>query len=206
MNIVSSKTAWITTLLIASAIGFIVARSLPYKPSLPPITSYEKMGHLVALKVNVADVIEFTADSTLDIPWSLWQVKYGATKVLLIVKGDCSIATDLRAASYESIDKVNRTVTIVLPTPAVLQPRVIHAPSDQGGTRIYAISVQGLEAIIPGDTNRAKAIDSAMSLAQKKVEEAGRSPEAVRLAKENTEQLLKGMLAALGWNANFKWK
>jgi len=206
MNIFSNRTAWFAALLTAAAIGFFAALFLPHKPSLPPISSYEKMGHLVALKVNVADVVEFTADSTLDIPWSLWQVKYGATKVLLILRGDCSIATDLRAATYESIDPADRKVTIVLPAPAVLQPRVIHAPSGQGGTRIYAVTDQGLDAIIPGDANRTKAIDAAMSLAQKKVEEAGRSAEAVDTAKENTELILKGMLAALGWNANIKWR
>jgi len=206
MKIFPIRTAWVVTLLIATAIGFFTAWSLPHRPSLPPITSYEKMGHLVALKVNVADVVEFTADSTLDIPGSLWQVKYGATRVLLIVKGDCSIATDLRAAAYEAIDRSKRTVTIVLPTPAVLQPRVIHAAPGQDGSRIYAVTDQGLEAIIPGDANRSRAIDSAMGLAQKKVEEAGRSPEAVRLARENTEVVLKGMLTALGWNANIRWR
>jgi hypothetical protein len=45
-----------------------------------------------------------------------------------------------------------------------------------------------------------------MSLAQKRVEEAGRSAEAVDAAKENTELILKGMLTALGWNANIKWR
>ena len=206
MKIFPNRTAWIAAVLVATAIGFSTAWLLPHQPSLPPITSYEKMGHLVALKVNVADVVEFTADSTLDIPGSPWQVKYGATRVLLIVKGDCSVATDLRAAAYESVDRSRRTVTIVLPTPAALQPRVIHAAPGQDGSRIYAVTDQGLEAIIPGDANRSRAIDSAMGLAQKKVEEAGRSPEAVHLAKENTELILKGMLTALGWNANLKWK
>lgn len=206
MKIFPNRTAWIAAVLVATAIGFCTAWLLPHKPSLPPITSYEKMGHLVALKVNVADVVEFKADSTLDIPGSPWQVKYGATRVLLIVKGDCSVATDLRAAAYESIDRSNRTVTIALPTPAALQPRVIHAAPGQDGTRIYAVTDLGLEAILPGDAHRSRAIDSAMGLAQKKVEEAGRSPEAVRLAKENTEVILKGMLTALGWTANIRWK
>jgi hypothetical protein len=206
MKTLTNKIVWIAVLLIAIAIGIVTFQRIR-PPQLPPVlVSIEKMGHLVALKVNVADVIEFTEDSTFDIPWSLWQVKYGATKVLLIVRGDCSVATDLRAATYESIDQANRSVTIVLKSPAVLQPRVIHASPDKGGTKIYATSNRGLEAIIPGDANRNKAIDSAMSLAQKEVEKAGKSPDVVRVAKDNTEIILKGMLAAIGWKANFKWK
>jgi hypothetical protein len=51
-----------------------------------------------------------------------------------------------------------------------------------------------------------KAIDAAMTIAQRKVEEAGRSPDVLRAAKANAEQLLKGSFAALGWTVTIRWE
>jgi hypothetical protein len=101
------------------------------------------MGHLVSVKVNVADIVEFTENRTFDIPWSSWEVRYAGTRVLLVVKGDCLVGTDLRAGRYEAIDRNGRTVTLVLPLPALLQARVNHAPAGEGGSRRTACRTRG---------------------------------------------------------------
>lgn len=200
---------WILTVVAALAAG--IGGTLlfgPKAPGLPPpsLIALEKMGHLVSVKVNFADVIEFTENRAFDIPWTSWEVRYAGTKVLLVARGDCLVATDLRAARYEAIDAVNRTVTVVLPTPGVIQARVNHAPPEQGGSHVFALSNHGIEAIIPGSANRTKAIDAAMRVAQTRVEAAGKTAEVVATAKQNAELVLKSAFAALGWVASFKWQ
>jgi len=91
-------------LLVALIAGIIiyafVQRPVPPPPAPPPLVSLEKMGHLVSLKMNYSDVIEFTQPNAVDIPWTNREVPLGSTRVLLIARGDCSIATDLRQARY----------------------------------------------------------------------------------------------------------
>jgi len=200
--------AWIASIGAALALG--AALTLLFRPSAdtlpPPLLSLDRMGHLASVRVNVADIVEFTEHRTFDIPWSSWQLNYAGTKVLLIVKGDCLVGTDLRAGRYESIDRAGRTASLVLPAPGILQARLNHAPPEQGGSRIYSVSNQGIEALLPGNATRVKAIEAAMQLAQRKVEEAGRSPEVIRAAKENVEALLRTSFNALGWTVAITWE
>jgi hypothetical protein len=198
---------WVAAIGLALALGAAGGALLRPRsgPQPPPLLSLERMGHLVSVKVNVADIIEFTESRTFDIPWSSWDLHYAGTRVLLIAKGDCLVGADLRAGRYESIDEAARTVTLVLPSPALLQARVNHAPPEQGGSRLYSVSNVGIEALIPGTANRIKAIDAAMGIAQKKVEQAGASPEVQQAARENAEALLKSSFAALGWTATVRW-
>jgi len=208
LNPSDHRVVWIVSIVAALAFGVggtLLIRSKG-EPLPPPLLSLERIGHLVSVKAYVADIVEFTEPRSLGVPWSSWKFSYGGTKVLLILKGDCLVGTDLRAGKYEAIDQVTHKVTLVLPTPEVLQARVNHAPPAQGGSRLYAISNQGVEAIIPGDANRNKAIDAAMQVAQKRVEDAGSRVEVIDAAKANAELLLKESLAALGWNATIRWK
>jgi multimeric flavodoxin WrbA len=83
---------------------------------------------------------------------------------------------------------------------------VVARRAEQGGSRLYSVSNQGIEALIPGNANRLKAIDAAMQLAQQKVEEAGRSPDVLRAATENTEALLRSTFRAVGWTLVVRWE
>jgi hypothetical protein len=197
---------WLLSIAVAGVIGagailWIKKETLP-----PPLISFERMGHLVSLKVSYADVVEFTESRSLKIPWFQWEVPYGGTKVLLIARGDCSFATDLRLARYQAIDSPNRKVSIVLPHPVAFQPRLNHASPSEGGTRIYAISDQGVEAIIPGTENRTKAIQSAMALGQQRIEESCSNQDAIMAAKFNAETILAASFNAIGWNASIAWR
>ena len=199
---------WLLSLLVALALGFALHSWLsPQKQAAPPaLISLERMGQLVSVKVNVADVIEFTENRTFDIPWSSWQVSYAGTRVLLIVKGDCLVATDLSAARYDAVDAEHRTVTIELPAPRVLQARLNHDDPSIGGSRLYSFSNEGLEALLPGNENRMHAINAAMQLGQARVEAAGRSASVVQAAKTNAELVVKGTYSALGWTATIHWR
>lgn len=204
MNVLSKRTAWLATVLLAIAVGFSAARILPHEgKSLPPIASYEKMGHLVSQKINVSDVIEYSKPSVIGLPWTGYKLTYAGTKVFMIVRGDCLVSTDLRAATYESTDATKRMTTIVLPTPTVMQSGLIHG---QNGTRILATSTLGIEKIILGAATRNDSVNEAMKFAQDRVAEACNNTDSISAAKDNTEKVFNHILSPLNWNANFKWK
>ena len=207
MYLRNRRAIWLASIVAALVIGVAGTWYLrPEQPrAAPPLMALEKMGHLVSVRVQFADVIEFTKTRSFDIPWSLWKIDYAGTRVLLIVKGDCLVGTDLRLGRYEAIDAGTRRVTLVLPTPTVIQARVNHA-SVPDGTRLYAVSDQGLEALLPGHGNRMEAIDAAMSLAQTRVEAAGRAAEVIQSARENAELLLRSTFASIGWTVNVAWQ
>ena len=202
----SHKLTWLVSIASAGVIGAGVALWMKKEALPPPLISFERMGHLVSLKVSYSDVIEFTESRSLEIPWLQWELPYAGTKVLLIARGDCSFATDLRLAGYQAIDSSNRKVSIVLPTPVAFQSRLNHASSSEGGTRIYAISNQGVEAIIPGNENRTKAIESALALGQQRVQETCSKQDAIVVAKSNAETILTASFNAIGWNAAIAWR
>jgi hypothetical protein len=201
------RATWLLSIVAAGALGVAATVWFSRKETLPPaLTSFEKMGHLVSLKINFADVVEFTEHRSLGIPWSRWELRYAGTKVLLVAKGDCSVVTDLRFASYQAVDSAKHKVAIELPAPVPFQPRLNHAPAEQGGTTIYAISSQGIEAVIPGDANRVKAVESAMAIAQRKIEQACANQEALTAAKSHAERVLLASFNAIGWNASVVWR
>ncbi len=206
-NVNKGQLTWILVIVAAVALGAATTfLARPTSKSPPPIHAIDEMGHLVSIRVNVADVVEFTEERSLGIPWTSWHLMYGGTKVLLIVKGDCLVGTDLRAAKYEAVDTVGRNVTVILPAPTVLQARVNHDSPENGGSRLYALSNQGIEAIIPGDSNRTRAIDGAMRVAQERVERAGRDAEVTRSAKQAAEAVVKAVFSATDWTAHIKWQ
>jgi hypothetical protein len=118
MEKISNKYRWlVAALLIAITVGvlsFLVMNQR--KAGLSTIqSSIQNMGHLVALKVNVKDVEQIVIHGPL-----------GPKTVILVFTGNCTIASDLREIIYKSVDKNNRTVTLVLPAPTILQAQVNH--------------------------------------------------------------------------------
>ena len=197
-------------LLVALVAGIIiyavVQRPAPPPPAAPPLVSLEKMGHLVSLKMNYSDVIEFTQPNAVDIPWTKREVPLGSTRVLLIARGDCSIATDLRQARYENVDETARTLTVVLPQPAPLQPRINHAPRDKGGSYFYAVTEHGLQTIIPDAKTRTAAVDKALATAQQSVQAACSQPAILASARDNAASVLQATLLATGWTPEVQWE
>lgn len=175
-------------------------------PAQTPLISLEKMGHLVSVKVNYADVIEFTEQRTQEIPWTQWELNLGGTKVLLIARGDCTIATNLRAASYQNIDAEKRTFTLLMPEPKPMQIRVNHEPREKGGSYFYAITSEGLEPLIPDSSNRSLAINNSLAFAQKQIERSCNRPQIIAIAKKNAEDVLSATFQATGWKPKYQWK
>lgn len=196
----------LVALLAAVIIFAFVGRPAPQPPEPPPLVSLEKMGHLVSLKMNYADVIEFTQPNAVDIPWSQWEVRLGSTRVLLVARGDCTLATDLRQARYENVDNAARTLSVVLPQPAPLQARINHATRDKGGSYFYAVTEQGLQAFIPSAQTRTNAMNKALTAAQQRVEAACGQGAMLAAARDNAAAVLQATLGATGWTPQVTWE
>lgn len=188
-----------------AATWLLATRIAPAPPASPPLVSLEKMGHLVSLKMNYSDVIEFTEPRAVDIPWSQYQVRLGSTTILFVARGDCTLATDLRQARYDKINDAERTLTVVLPPPAPLQARINHAARTAGGSYFYAITDSGLQAFIPAAQHRTRAMNNVLASAQESIEAACRQPALLASAKDNAEAVLRSTLSATGWAPNFVW-
>lgn len=205
----SSEVTRIWSLVGAVALGamsvWFFAPRAKDEPPQAPLISLEKMGHLVAVKMNYSDVIEFTEKRTQDIPWTQWELRLGGTKVLLVAKGDCTVGTDLRLAKYTEINREAHTLTLVMQAPQPIVARVNHAPRERGGSYFYAITSEGLEPLIPDSSNRTRAVDNALARAQQEIEKACREPGVLATARTNTEALLAPTFQALGWTPTFTW-
>lgn len=171
----------------------------------PPLMSLEQMGHLVLVKVNYANVIEFTEKITQDIPWTQWELRFGGTKVLLVARGDCLVGTDFRLAKYQAVNPSSKSVVLLLPTPKPISARVSHAPRQNGGSYFYAITGTGIEPIIPGSSNRTKAINAALGKAQQEIERVCGNAEVLATAKRNAEIVLLPAFSASGWKVKVQW-
>ncbi|HEY8608302.1 MAG TPA: DUF4230 domain-containing protein [Noviherbaspirillum sp.] len=206
---ISPRLTWMLSLAAAAAVGvagtwLLAPRLSPAAP--PPIVSLEKMGDLVAVKLNYSDVFEFTQKRTLDIPWSQWELRLGGTKVLLVARGDCTVATNLGSARYEQVNGEERRLTVVLPSPRPLQARINHAPREKGGSFFYAVTSEGIEPFVPDSRNRTQAINNALALVQKNIERACGETHVIATAKQSTEDVLRAAFSATGWTPAFVWK
>lgn len=204
----STLITFLLTASVAGAVGtWIATRKNDAQPtSGPALISLEKMGQLVSVKLNYSNVIEFQQPRTLDLKGTPWEIRLGGTNVLLVAKGDCTVAADLRSARYENINATSKTLSIVLPRPAPLQARINHDVRARGGSYFYTITEHGLQTVLPGLQNSTSAVNGALKRAQNEVEQACGQPDVLSMATMNAEAVLSGMFLATGWKAKFVWK
>jgi hypothetical protein len=192
-------------LAIGAAAAWVLKPAAP-EPLPPPILSMEKMGHLVAVRVNYSDVFEFTEKRTIDIPWTNYEWRLGGTTVLLVARGDCTVAANLSAAKYERKDDKARSLDVVLPLPQPLSARINHDAREKGGSYFYAITTQGIEPFIPASDGQRKAVNKALTRVQSDIERVCRQPQIISNAKQNTESVLRATFQATGWTPTFIWR
>jgi len=145
------------------------------------VRQLEKLSHLVALRVQVADILKGSV---------------GSVSGLWIVKGDALISVDLAKAQIVRQDQVKRSATIRLP-----QPHVFHARVDHTRTQTYDIKRGWFSASATEDRLR----DEAMQQAQKLIETAAQAEEYQTLAREHTCSLIHFFFAELGWSVVVEW-
>ena len=90
-----------------------------------------------------------------------------------------------------------KQATIILPQPAVLQPRVDHSR-----TRTWSVE---RTAWLPWHADQDSLRDAVMAEAQKLVAHAAGSPENIQTAKMTAETVLKALFAEVGWQISVTW-
>jgi Protein of unknown function (DUF4230) len=136
MSAPAANHPWLFTAMSVAVGGIAVAlfmspRAIDMAVLQPPMLSIQQMGQLVSLKVSYSDVIEFDEPLTIDLPMNR-EISLGGTRVLLVAKGDCSLATDLKTAAYDKVNQDKRTLTVTLAAPQPLQARLIHEAREKG--------------------------------------------------------------------------
>lgn len=175
-------------------------------PPPPPHLSTEKLGELVTLRLHYANILDFFQKRTQDIPMTPWELRLGGTKILMVVRGDCQISADLRAARYEQVQPESKSLRVVLPTPRMQPPRVSHAAREAGGSFFYTVTDEGLQYFIPSNAHQVAAVNNGWALAEQDVGKYCSSPQWIAEAKKNAEQVLAPMFQASGWTATFVWQ
>lgn len=203
------KTVRLALIAIAISLATLAwqyARRPPPPPPAPPQLLTESLGDLVTLRIRYSNVLEFFQKRAQDIPLTPYELRLGGTRILMVVRGDCEIGTDLRAARYEQIQGEAKTLTVSLPAPRMRPARVSHAPREAGGSYFYTITNEGLEALLPNSAIHQAAINNGWSAAEKDITRYCNAPEWTAQAKKNAELAITPLFAAAGWSATIVWR
>ena len=160
-----------------------------HRPSQPRIEQVRALASLVTLDVPISDVHVSELEG-----------RTGGVEIIISVRGDVQIMTDLEQARFEDIDAERQEAVLLLPKPEPQRPRVDHEK-----TRIVNISRRGLWRIAPGDGGEQALTNRAMMAAQRVLADAADNEELVNLACGRTEQIMREFFAALDWSVTVRW-
>ena len=116
------------------------------------------------------------------------------------MRGDLLLGVDVSRVRLDSVDPRARTAVAVLPPPDVISPRVDHE-----GSRIFAVTENGLWQLVPGDAAQAAAVNEGLAAAQALVARAGRDPALGEAARRHAEQSIGSFYRALDWQVSVRW-
>lgn len=167
-------------------------------PAVTPLVQLEEMGDLVSLRVRYADVKPFVASSTTHMLFG--EVELGRTEVLLIAKGECTLATNLRAAKLAQEEGGQAQLKLILPA-----PRILNASINHGLSRVWSGSTHRLDSFVGPNDNMRRAIDAAYAEAEADIRRTCRSPAYLTEAKKNAETVLRGLFARSGQQLVVEW-
>lgn len=168
----------------ASAPAPIVHRS-----TAPTIEKVRKLATLVTLDVPISDVhVSEMAGVT------------GGIKLVMAVKGDVQISSDLSEARFEDLDEENRTAILVLPRPIPSRPRLDHEK-----TRILQLQRNGLWRFLLGEAGESTLTNRALATAQSYLIEVATREDLRTQACAQTEKVLGEFFGALGWSVVVQW-
>jgi hypothetical protein len=153
------------------------------KSSGPTITQLQSLGELVVLKISVSDVL---------------QAEGKGYKGAWLIKGDALMAIDLRKATFQNADQTSRRLTVVLPQPKLIQPRVDHEK-----TKTWEVSKT---TWVPFGGNPDALRDETMLQAQKLVNHACGKEDIVEQARYNTKLLISHMYRFIDWEVDVLWQ
>lgn len=195
----------LSVLMIAAAVlvlaGTYAWRTVnpPDRPVASPLVQMEEMGSLVSLRVRYADVKPFQRSNEAPLPFGK-SLELGRTELLLIAKGECTLATDLRAAKQLDNKADPKNLRISLPAPRILNASINHALS-----QVWSGQTRRLDSLFDSDANMRKAIDAAYVEAELDIRRTCNTPTYINEAKKNAENVLKGLFARSGQSLVVEW-
>lgn len=167
----------------------VVHDPVRHEPSAPRIEQVRALASLVTLDVPIADLHVSELDGLT-----------GGLRMVVNVRGDVQIMTDLNRARFEEMDAERQDVVLVLPRPEPQRPRVDHER-----TRIVEVQRTGMWRIAPGDGGERALTNRAMTAAQRVLGEAAEDEQLVTQACSQAEQVMQQFFGALGWNVVIRW-
>ncbi len=150
----------------------------------------QRLAELVVLRVPISDVQTAALAGFT-----------GSTSVVLIVKGDVVISTDLSKAQLLDVNEQARSARLVLTQPQAGRPRLDHQ-----GTRVYRVDRTGLWAMFPGPAAEGAVIDRAMQQAQVYLQQAASQPALIAQARDQTQLVLTRFFSAMGWQVTIEFR
>jgi uncharacterized protein DUF4230 len=153
----------------------------------PTVVQLERLQHLVATRVQVADVL-VGESRWLEGSW--------------IIQGDALLAVDMSKAEIRDKDEKLQTALIVLPQPSVLSARVNHQRTRQWD--IKSRSWIPLASLVLGD--RTALEKEAMLQAQQLIERAAGSDDNQAMARKGVEGMLTELYQSVGWQVSVRWR
>jgi hypothetical protein len=156
---------------------------------VPTLESIRQLSSLMVTRVAVADVSQTRIDGYS-----------GGITAIIVIHGDYLLGIDLSKAKFVSVDKSEKSIVLLLPSPTVSSPRL-----DQEKTRLLYLTRQGLWAILPGEAGQEAVVNHAYRHAQAVVASAGNDPHLREEARHHAESTLGSFLAAIGWKVTVRW-
>lgn len=180
-------------LLALAVLGLMRFEKFGGAPPAPPahlvLEEVRELSELVTLSVPLQQLVE-----------TEWAGYTGATRCVLIARGEARVGTDLTTADFE-LDSHRRRATVTLPS-----PRVLSATLDHDQTRTVLVDRSGLWQIIPGGAGEAHLVDRALADAQDRMRSAAGEAERIDQARVRTEMLLTQWFDRHGWQVAIHWR
>ena len=164
-------------------------RQMSHQHAGPTLEQVQRLARLVTLNVPIADVQTSRLSGYV-----------GSTSVVIVVKGDVEIGTDLSRATFDSLDVERSTAVLTLPPPTLSRPRLDHER-----TFIYRIDRTGLWKLSPGDAGQRDLINAALREAQRLLAAAARQSSLIDQSRRLAEEVLRGLFEASGWKIEIRW-
>jgi len=177
-------------LVAVAAMWVYAAKEPPQQPKFvslgPTVEEAQKLSELITLRIYISDVLIGSDEQWI-----------GNVEAAFLIKGDALISVDL-AQMQIAKDADKKTAVLTLPKPRVLSARVDHERS-----RVWDIKRGWL---VLGDERAKNVYQSGFLHAQRLVEQVAGQDEWIDKARQQTEAILKGFYAALGWTVEVRWK
>lgn len=151
----------------------------------PSLIEIQRLVRLSVVKISVSFVQEARSEGRLGTLHGIW-----------LIHGNANMVVDLDRVEIVSRDETARTATIRLATPRVDAPRIDHER-----TQLYDLAGNWTF----GTSSRASLQTQAMRQAEMTIRREAMSSDSVRLAIEQTENIIRQLYAAAGWDVAVEW-